>query len=510
MSRIFSAPLIAVLSLGVGAPAALAEVTAEQVWSDWSGYMTDAGYELSATQERSGATLSIRDLTATLPIPKDESTLTLSMGTVSFTENGDGTVSIELPADLPIGLRVTGKEGEKADIGLNYASQDLAITVSGDPADMTYSYEANSVEISLQDLAIEGKPVDMAKFGTARVTVNDVSGATRMQPGDPRRSMQELTTGAIAYLVDVSKPEGGDGRLVVRGGADGMKLDADLSLPHEMNPEDMRQMLAGGFAVDGGFSVTGGNTAYNFKEGAQAAQGSSRTSVAGLRVTLDRNRLRYAGNLGGLEISAAGSDLPFPIDLAMKEAGFNIDMPIAAGEAKQDFALGMTLGGFTMSDMLWGMVDPAGQLPHDPATLAFDISGVVRLLTDLFDPEQMAKVDSGEAMPGEIHALEIKDLKLSATGAELTGTGAFTFDNTDLKTFQGMPAPSGEVNLRLEGGNGLLDKLVAMGLMPEDQANGMRMMLGLFAVPAEGEDTLTSRIEVKANGQILANGQRIQ
>ena len=510
MSRIFSAPLIAVLSLGVAAPAALAEVTAEQVWSGWSGYMTGAGYELSATQERSGATLSIRDLTATLPIAKDDSTLTLSMGTVSFTENGDGTVSIKVPANLPIGLRVTGKEGEKADIGLNYATEDLAIKVSGDPADMTYSYAANSVEISLQDLAIEGKPVDMAKFGTAKVAINDVSGATRIQPGDPRRSVQQLATGTVAYLVDVTDPKGGDGHLVVRGGADGIKLSTDASLPGEMNPEDMRQMLADGFAVDGSFSVTGGNTTYNFKGGAQAAQGSSRTSEAGLRVTLNRDHLGYAGNLADLEMSTAGSDLPFPIDLAMKEASVNLDMPISAKEAKQDFAVAMTLGGFTMSDMLWGMVDPAGKLPHDPATLAFDISGVVRIFVDLFDPEQMAKVDSGEQMPGEIHALEIKNLKLSATGAELTGTGAFTFDNTDLKTFQGMPAPSGEVNLRLEGGNGLLDKLVAMGLVPEDQANGMRMMLGLFAVPAEGEDALTSRIEVKANGHILANGQRIQ
>ena len=59
-------------------------------------------------------------------------------------------------------------------------------------------------------------------------------------------------------------------------------------------------------------------------------------------------------------------------------------------------------------------------------------------------------------------------------------------------------------------GNGLLDTLVGMGLVPEEQAMGARMMMGLFARPGDGEDTLVSTIEVKEDGSILANGQRIQ
>jgi hypothetical protein len=49
-----------------------------------------------------------------------------------------------------------------------------------------------------------------------------------------------------------------------------------------------------------------------------------------------------------------------------------------------------------------------------------------------------------------------------------------------------------------------------MGLVPEDQAMAARMMLGLFARPGDGPDTLTSKIEVKGDGAILANGQRLQ
>ena len=55
----------------------------------------------------------------------------------------------------------------------------------------------------------------------------------------------------------------------------------------------------------------------------------------------------------------------------------------------------------------------------------------------------------------------------------------------------------------------IVDKLVAMGLIPEDQAMGARMMMGMFAVPS-GEDELTSKIEFKEDGGVYANGQRIQ
>ena len=79
-----------------------------------------------------------------------------------------------------------------------------------------------------------------------------------------------------------------------------------------------------------------------------------------------------------------------------------------------------------------------------------------------------------------------------------------TFDNSS-----GTPKPLGAVDMQLVGGNALIDKLVGMGLVPEDQAMGARMMMGLFAVPT-GEDQLTSKIEFKEDGGVYANGQRIQ
>jgi hypothetical protein len=62
--------------------------------------------------------------------------------------------------------------------------------------------------------------------------------------------------------------------------------------------------------------------------------------------------------------------------------------------------------------------------------------------------------------------------------------------------------------LYINGINGLVDKLIQMGLIPEDQAMMPRMMLGMFATPV-GDDMLTSTIEVNAE-YVLANGQRLR
>ena len=99
--------------------------------------------------------------------------------------------------------------------------------------------------------------------------------------------------------------------------------------------------------------------------------------------------------------------------------------------------------------------------------------------------------------------------EVTAVGASLTGKGAFDVDTMALMMSQGMSGAEGALDLSLTGANGLMDKLVAMGLVPQDQVMGVRMMMGMFAVPA-GDDAFTSKIEVKKDGQILANGQRIK
>ncbi len=204
------------------------------------------------------------------------------------------------------------------------------------------------------------------------------------------------------------------------------------------------------------------------------------------------------------------NQLPFPVQFASQKLGFEMTTPVSKGDEPQDFAGSFTLSEFTMSEAIWAMFDPAQQLPRDPATVDIDLTGKARLLFDLLDPEQAEALEDMEEAPAELNALTLNRLTVRLAGAELTGEGDFTFDNSDLESFDGLPAPLGALDLQLVGGNGLLDKLVAMGLIPQDQASGVRMMMGLFARPGDGEDTLVSRIEVNEEGHVLANGQRLK
>ena len=239
-------------------------------------------------------------------------------------------------------------------------------------------------------------------------------------------------------------------------------------------------------------------------------EGQTQAASTLWRVSMGDGGLDYSGVGQSVTYSLSGGELPFPVAVAADETRFAMTLPLVAGPAEQDFALGLTLGGMTISDGVWNLFDPGTILPRDPATLAIDLAGKAKMFVDLLNPEAMERAENAGEVPGELNALTLKGLTLRAAGAELTGTGDFTFDNTDLTTFDGVPRPIGSFNLNLTGANALIDKLIQMGLVSEDDAMGARMMMSMFAVPGNGDDALTSTIEINEQGHILANGMRIQ
>ncbi|MEY2961229.1 MAG: hypothetical protein RLZ60_1059, partial [Pseudomonadota bacterium] len=130
------------------------------------------------------------------------------------------------------------------------------------------------------------------------------------------------------------------------------------------------------------------------------------------------------------------------------------------------------------------------------------------LFFDVMDPKQAAALEQTD-VPGELHSLTLQNLKLAIAGAEITGTGDFTFDNTDLQTYGGFPRPEGSLSLVGKGINGLLDKIEQMGLPVGDQIMTARMMLGMFT-QSTGEDQIETTIDMNAQGNVMLNGQRIK
>ncbi|MDE4132324.1 DUF2125 domain-containing protein [Phaeobacter sp. QD34_3] len=509
MSVFLSRSCCTAIVLIASAQGALADLSAQDVWSDWKSYMSGVGYEMTATENQSGNMLTVSDLSMIVPIPdEDDVTAAITMDEITFTENGDGTVSILLPKDFP--MTVLASEGnDKVTVGLLFTHDGSPIMVSGDPSNMAYDYATSQMTMTLDKLEATGEDIPQDAIRLT-ATLSDVVTKTTMSLAGNRTYDQSWTASALSYDLGFKDP-GSEDHLSAAGAMQQITTHSVSTLPSDLGTSgDFSALLAAGFSAVADFSYTSGNSAISFKDGRDSFAFDSTSGGGAFDVTMDASKLSYGITHKDMAFNVAGSEIPFPLALSMAEAGFNITIPVAKSEAEQDFALGVALRDFAVPEMLWGMIDPSGALPHDPASVVLSLTGKGKVLFDIFDPEAMEKVEDGDIAPGELNAVSINELLVSAAGAKLTGTGDFTFNNEDLASFDGLPAPSGEANLSLSGANSLVDKLVGMGLLSDEDAMGARMMMGMLAVPGEGEDTLNSKIEITEDGKILANGQRLK
>jgi hypothetical protein len=498
------------LAICLGSTAAYADVTAADVWNNWRDYMNDMGYEVTGTEAQSGDTLTVSDVRMEIDMSTDEDTVkaAMTMDSVTFTEVGDGSVSIQVPATSVITVDGTPEDGKPFDLTIDYVQDGFGMVVTGDPDDLTYTYSADSVGMKLAKLTVDGKPVG-PEVARVDVSLADMSGVSRILQGDLRNVSQTMTTGPVTYDMAFASPDD-DGSATINGGVDSMSFTGGGDIPTVDDPSDVNAMIDAGFGFEGEFTYGNGKTDISFDGPDGGGTLNSSSTGGALTVAMSEDGMSYSGSQSGLAIKALMSQMPIPIDLNMENMVFGLMIPVQKSDEEQDFGLKLALEGFTMSDVLWGMFDPQAQLPRDPATVAVDLEGKATLLVNFMDPQEAAAMETSGEAPGELNALDINDITVEAAGAALNGSGAFTFDNTDTTTFDGMPKPTGSVDLTLVGGNGLIDKLVAMGLLPEEQAMGARMMMGLFAVPGDGPDSLKSKLEINEEGHVLANGQRLK
>jgi hypothetical protein len=274
----------------------------------------------------------------------------------------------------------------------------------------------------------------------------------------------------------------------------------------DFDPDNPEDIFDKGLSFAGTFERGASVVTMTSVEDDQPFNMNAKTTGGAAEIAMDKEGFAIGGVSTGLELDATVPDVPFPVSIAAEEIGIDMLMPLAASDAEQDFGFGFTLAGLTVSDLLWNIFDAGAILPRDPATINIDLDGTMRLFMDLMDPS----IEDSDDFPGEVNSVTLNDITVEVAGAELTGEGEFTFDNTDLESFDGLPRPEGELAVNLKGANGLLDKLIQMGFVSESDAMGARMMTSMVAVPGPGEDELNSTIVINDQGHILANGQRLK
>lgn len=499
----FSSPLAATVSVLalVSGSAAVAQVSAQEVWDNWKGnlglYGTD-GVTIGS-ESLDGGVLTVTDIV--IAVADEAGSVNATLPLVTFTEQGDGTVLVTMSEEFPITTTGPASDGAgEMSVAMAIRHEGLQMVVSGTAAEMAYDITAGRYALDIDNLS------DAGVTGSGSIALTDVAASYLVETSDMQAVSYELDAGGLELALSIDDQNEGV-TLGLQGTIDGVASSASvvLPLPENTTPETV---LMDGLAAEGGYTLGGANLSFDLNQQGLPVTGTLVTTGSELGFVVSADSVGYSTTTTGLAIDGTSPMMPFPVSISMTEYGLDLLIPLSATEEPVDFAFGVNLTDLAVNEEIWSMIDPGAMLSHDPATLVLDLTGTARLLVDLADPEQAADMAMMGA-PGEIHSLSLNELTLAIAGAQVTGAGAFTFDNSDTTTIPGVPRPEGKLDLQANGLNKLIDTLTSMGLIPEEQVMGARMMLGLFTVPV-GDDQLTSTLEVNAEGHILANGQRLQ
>ena len=482
---------------------AFADVSAQQVWDNWKDQMAmyGEGGVTIGSETMSGDTLTVTDLSIQMSDP--ESSITATLSEIQLTELGNGTVSITMSEAYPMAVAID--DGALA-VNITARHDGMAIIVSGTQEVMEYALSAQSYAISVD--SVEGDDAGEIKLNAAALTLTNLSGNYVTRTDNLRRIDYEISAESLGLAVDVSEP-GGSGMVIVNGTIADLTAQSKTAIPLDMDMDAPENAFLNGLSFEGGYTFGAANYDFDFSADGEEASGAATIQGGSLSAAMDIDGMLYDGETRGVSVLLnIPTELPFPIEAQLSAYGFALDIPLSRAEEPRDFAMAINFADLVVSNGIWNMLDPGEILPRDPATVSIELSGTATPFFDLLDPEQ-AEAAAMSERPGELNTLSLDGLKLAVAGALVTGNGRFVFDNDDLQTFDGFPRPKGAVTLNINGVNGLIDKLIQMGLLPAEEAMGGRMMLGMFATPV-GDDMLTSTIEVNDEGHVLANGQRLR
>lgn len=491
------------LTTALVAGPALADVTAADVFANQQAYLGALGMTFSGTLD--GDTLRSPKITAALPMGAGGFEITAP--DITMTENGDGTVTLSYPGQMSVGFAGFVQEAGSASATLDITHDGYTVIASGNPGDVTYESSVNNLRASLGDWTATDVPSDAVDV-TVDVSIDEWQSTSRVVEGNLVTVTSETQLGTTQANVAISTPDG------VNAVTEQTNLPTVSSVQMTL-PTGGSNLLNLSQALRDGLSITlssagEGNSSASVTTMQGQIMSSDESSIGAQEFTL-----RFDAD--GLALDASAQDFAmttvepmlFPGGVSVGVAQIAADwlVPVNAGSAAQPFRIGMALEGLTLGDELWAMFDPEGQLPRDPAVIAFDVSGEGVLGFDLLDFMAMANMFGPP--PVTVDSVMIERAEVAAVGARATAEGALTLDWTDMMTWGGIPAPDGNVTVNVEGANGLMDKLVAMGLLQPEDTMGARMMMGMFGEPV-GDDALRAVIEVTRGGSLFVNGQQLQ
>lgn len=464
---------------------ALADVSAKDIWAEWVALQGSQGIELTAaSQSYVNGELILSGVTAQQVTPY--ATLIVRLDEIVMAEEPDGSLTFELSDTIAVTYS-TVVDGEAFVLPLQITLENFIGSIEGEDT-RDYSLGADKITTSF-DLDAEDIRLRGALVATDYVVGLELSAGTQ----GPWAMTWANEIASVDYSFEAVNEEGGvkiNGAVQqLVGGMEGTYRAPEAG--QAAGPLDLGgELTYSNASVAGTIDLEGRVDTFDVTVGA----GNSVFDFAPTEIF-------FANELSQVQGTFESGAMPFPIEVAIANTETAMTLPVGISDGAVPVSLKLAYRDIVLSDAIWGMFDPMGQLPRDALSFVLDLEGLATTFVDLAQTD----FETLESAPGELNALTLNELLLTFGGANLSGTGDVTFKNEGSAYGPGVPQPIGTVTLNLTGAFALLDTLVAMGMLPPEQGQMAKMMSGMIAKPT-GDDALTSELEFTPSGSVTANG----
>ncbi len=504
----------AALALILSAPAALA-VTADEVWAEWQRLARDGGTSITARTDRVGDRLVLTDIV--IPIGAPGARADLKIGRVELEDHPDGSVAVLLPERFPVVIddqaaRTSGPDvvtftasapgfamtieglGDQAAFKIIAPSLVLSVEQVEPPLPPDQEFDAN---LALADLELSHR-MDLTQpvvTATASLSLGTLHTDLLIDLDDPERVMFSWDLSGLSGTLDLVLPPAAQGQMPEPAGnpltevltalADGLRIQADLSFAE--------------FALVGETTGMGDDVLIDMTSTKGRAGAVFDPARAGYDLALGATRMTVRGDMPDIALSE--------LSLGFDDLAYGISLGLGDLTQPQEARFIARLVNLDLPAEIFAEVDPTGALALSPLTFALDIAGRYALSPEMLAPDWQP--EPGVFPPMDIVEVTLNDLALGIAGVTLDGSGSMTFDETDLVTFEGIPAPEGTASFQASGVDALIDRLIAAGYVQSVDLMPLRMALMAVAQAGETPDSLTSEIEFRDKSLII-NGQKIR
>lgn len=487
-----------VLAVALCPSVALAQTTPEAFYAEMQAMLGEMGYTLeAASQERSGDSLILTDVGYSFESPGVSGRIVAARWEISPATEPGFELSLVGSDAMTATMTFTDPAlAQPLPIEAIYEMPNNRLLIGGTPEERVYRYTADGMRMAMENFMPESAG---DASGTMMLTTGPIAAEGRsVQAFFGKGYTSSGTVASVDLDYALSAPDGA------------MTMTArysDLTFEGEgpfVNFSDPAALFAAKRPTDVAFRYASGTMSMSFNDGPEAFQADYSSGAGGFEGTFGDGQMDYRVDGADAVMKLSGSALPFPAaEARIARSVMRFALPIVPGDTTGTLAMEMRLEEMMISEDIWALFDPGQAIPRDPATVVLKAEGAAQALVNFMDPEAMAA--AGPQMPFRVDDMTIEQFQVSFGGASVDATGDLVMNNVGP-----IPMPSGAVDVTLSGLVGLSQKFVEIGLIPAEQAAILPAMLGAYAVQGATPDTFTSRVEMKPNGSITANGVPLQ